>query len=912
MGFRINNNIAALVARGNLYNTNSSVQTSIERLSSGLRINRGADDAAGLTISEKLRGQINGLNRAIGNAQDGISLIQTAEGALNEDAAILNRLRELAVQSQADSLTINDRLEIQKEVDQLVDEIDRISLTTEFNTKKLLDGTANALVSTNNNDLQAFQSGLAGPSAGDYDINILLEDAGVKQVQASAIMKNKENGAVAGLSTKLSDLESMYDNDGNLIIDVPTKVTLRANGNVTEVTLSGDLTLEEVGNTIENSVTKSVASGGLGITGSTFAFNTQSGQFFFTSGRDGLSGELAISTNENLIKAFGFQIVSESKAAAFKVTATTVGNFDNVSKTTTSNTTTNTAKGIVDGIDLKFQLPSEARIDGSVAAVDTITLGDDDIVFTFHDTNGTADGNGITQAPGSITAGVTITLTNGRTFTLTSIADRINDTIAAANDASSALTTAFTSSNFQVPGVTASFDGFNLVLTSSIKGTSGSISISANNAASELLGINSGKVTGKGGTNAVITGTTVISDGVVFNGTGITYIQLHDGDFNTNYGASSGGGTGLGDPGMQDPIADGGFIGFNQGVNISATSVVDTFNTYFSVNNIKAGASLTSDGKLEIRSTETGGDARISITLPQAGDSLAVLGMLDGQSSLGTGGAAAVYTGATNGVAKSSGYTLASALNFQVTDKNGSTTETIEFITDNVSRLTESFTISKAAIASILDASTLKTTDVDYGFDAGGRLDFFSRSAGKDSRVVFNTVTIGAGAVTQADMETIGRVGLGIDFGSASQGSGQTRFNLHVSDRRLNFQVGANKSQILDFGIVNTGADALGLKGLDITNIKVATKALGDIDRAVNLISSERSKLGSLQNRMTATIRNLSTTSTNLQSTESLIRDVDVAKETLSFTRSQILIQAGTAQLAQAQQLPQGALQLLG
>ena len=138
MGFRINNNIAALVAQGNLNKTQGGIATSIERLSSGLRINRGADDAAGLTISEKLRGQIRGLNRAVANAQDGISLIQTAEGALNEDASILNRLRELAIQSQSDSLTSTDRLEIQKEVDQLVDEIDRISSTTEFNTKKTI------------------------------------------------------------------------------------------------------------------------------------------------------------------------------------------------------------------------------------------------------------------------------------------------------------------------------------------------------------------------------------------------------------------------------------------------------------------------------------------------------------------------------------------------------------------------------------------------------------------------------------------------------------------------------------------------------------------------------------------------------------------------------------------------------
>jgi len=114
---------------------------SMERLSSGMRINRAGDDAAGLAISEKMRGQIRGLKQASRNAQDGISLIQTAEGALNEIHAILQRMRELAVQSATDTNTDDDRLEIQEEINQLASEIDRIADTTQFNTMELLDGT---------------------------------------------------------------------------------------------------------------------------------------------------------------------------------------------------------------------------------------------------------------------------------------------------------------------------------------------------------------------------------------------------------------------------------------------------------------------------------------------------------------------------------------------------------------------------------------------------------------------------------------------------------------------------------------------------------------------------------------------------------------------------------------------------
>jgi len=119
---------------------------SLEKLSSGYRINRAGDDAAGLAISEKMRGQIRGLEMASKNAQDGISLIQTAEGALNETHAILQRMRELAVQSATDTNTDEDRIELQKEVAQLLSEIDRISSDTEFNTKKLLDGTLSGAI----------------------------------------------------------------------------------------------------------------------------------------------------------------------------------------------------------------------------------------------------------------------------------------------------------------------------------------------------------------------------------------------------------------------------------------------------------------------------------------------------------------------------------------------------------------------------------------------------------------------------------------------------------------------------------------------------------------------------------------------------------------------------------------------
>jgi len=215
---RINQNISSLNAYRNLMQTDNRISKSLERLSSGLRINRAADDAAGLAISEKMRAQVAGLNQAMRNAQDGISLIQTAEGALNETHSILQRMRELSVQAANDTLTISDRQEIQKEIDQLTEEIDRIGNTTEFNTKKLLDGTTSALVSTDKlttkvsmrDGLRVMdQFGQKASGGGNYKLSI---DAtpGTAQIQKTDIMKIKHAGADA-VSEVARDQQGMVE-----------------------------------------------------------------------------------------------------------------------------------------------------------------------------------------------------------------------------------------------------------------------------------------------------------------------------------------------------------------------------------------------------------------------------------------------------------------------------------------------------------------------------------------------------------------------------------------------------------------------------------------------------------------------------------------------------------------------------
>src|SRR5215207_7754661 len=145
MSLRIQNNVEAFNAQRQLVSNTDKLSKAMEKLSSGYRINRAGDDAAGLAISEKLRGQIGGLGQASRNASDAISMVQTAEGALNEVHSMLQRVRELAVQYKNGTLSGNDRTAIQSEIDQMKAEIERIGSETEFNTIKLLDSSSTTI-----------------------------------------------------------------------------------------------------------------------------------------------------------------------------------------------------------------------------------------------------------------------------------------------------------------------------------------------------------------------------------------------------------------------------------------------------------------------------------------------------------------------------------------------------------------------------------------------------------------------------------------------------------------------------------------------------------------------------------------------------------------------------------------------
>jgi flagellin len=223
---RINTNVSALNTYSRLTAANASKSNSLSKLSSGMRINKAGDDAAGLAISEKMKGQIGGLSQAKSNAQDGISLIQTAEGALNETHSILGRMRDLAVQSSNGTLSTDDREAISKEFSALSDEIDRISTTTEFNTKSLLKGGESGekasfifQIGANANQTMNVKIGDMGAAALGVDALKLGEAEDEEKVTSDAFIANTSikydaaTGAIDNASgKKASELKDAITN----------------------------------------------------------------------------------------------------------------------------------------------------------------------------------------------------------------------------------------------------------------------------------------------------------------------------------------------------------------------------------------------------------------------------------------------------------------------------------------------------------------------------------------------------------------------------------------------------------------------------------------------------------------------------------------------------------------------------
>ncbi|WP_443659568.1 flagellin N-terminal helical domain-containing protein [Clostridium algidicarnis] len=270
----INHNMNAMNAHRNMSMNTVSAGKSMEKLSSGLRINRAGDDAAGLAISEKMRGQIRGLDQASRNSQDAISMIQTAEGGLNETHSILQRMRELSVQSANDTNVNVDRGAIQDEMNQLTSEIDRIANNTEFNTQKLLDGSFSGKFQIGANSGQDMDlkvgkmdssslgltstiSTAQGTTANNAD-NAVLADGVYTVNEAKDALVDTKGNTVATIAT------SKVTAGGKEVIDLTNKEVLAAGA---QVTISGNGAKYDIKNKVDVAATSALAAGNYEVKG---------------------------------------------------------------------------------------------------------------------------------------------------------------------------------------------------------------------------------------------------------------------------------------------------------------------------------------------------------------------------------------------------------------------------------------------------------------------------------------------------------------------------------------------------------------------------------------------------------------------------------------------------------------------
>jgi len=216
MPLRIYNNLYSMNAQRNLGSNNANLGQSLERLSSGLRVNRGADDAAGLAISEKLRSDIRAINQVVRNSNDGISIINTAEGALSQQSAMLTRMRELAAQAATGSVGSTERQTIQREFGALRDELDRITAVTEFNGQKLTDGSLSSSVSAGGHVI--IQIGFKSTSNDRINLNTAVDVTAIDSTGLSinTLSVTAAAQALTALSSINSAISKVTDARGRL------------------------------------------------------------------------------------------------------------------------------------------------------------------------------------------------------------------------------------------------------------------------------------------------------------------------------------------------------------------------------------------------------------------------------------------------------------------------------------------------------------------------------------------------------------------------------------------------------------------------------------------------------------------------------------------------------------------------
>ena len=751
----IQHNITALNAYNRLSGNNSTVSKNLEKLSSGYRINRAGDDAAGLAISEKMRAQITGLERAKLNAQDGISLVQTAEGALTEVHSMLNRMVELDTQSANGTYQAEDRDKIQAEVNALLEEVDRISQSTNFNGINLLDG------SLSSNSTQNLSTGnkVATVTGTIASLKTGIQDQAAQAGKYAANLAGSVTGTATAVTDAVKFSVTYIDTNGKEVTKELTTATVPATA--TDANVASAISTA-IGNDKDLSTL--------------FTASSTTSNVDLTAKNGGTNGaQLKSISVVGLVKTDG--------------TAGTAGaiNVQKAEATTTRVATDATQKDIV---DFNNTVPT---------AGSTITIGDKtyEFVAAGGDMQSVAKGN------------VAVSLDAGGT-----VSGTLDNLISAlqANGVKSASKTADAAGNANAAIKIGNLD--------EIKTASKTANITANS-----------------------------------NGLKLSEVSESEQKSSFQVGAGSGNSATFSLKYLDD-------AGKEQTINVSYTSNATAATN---ATNIKNALEANDEFKKNFTVGITG--AQLDLTSKSKGDA-----------------AAQVQSIATNDVDSKS------VNSFQVTQAARGAGQTLSI---------DAAQMSKGDTLTIGGKTFQFVTADNMKADGNNIAVLLDPKSNTSTAANLNLAFEKAGVDIQYNNATNS-----FFLGNDAKVSGNGGLVLQVGDTNADF----NKVTV---SVEDMSVKGLNLEGLTVTDQGLAGESIDRVKKAIETVSKSRGNLGALQNRLEHTINNLTVTAENMTAAESRIRDTDMAKEMMSFTKNNVLVQAAQAMLAQANQQPQQVLQLL-
>ena len=881
MALAINTNIASLNAQRNLGKTQGALTKSLERLSSGLRINSAKDDAAGFAIANRMSAQIRGLNQAARNANDGISLAQTAEGALQETTNILQRIRELAIQSANDSNSATDRKALQSETNQLIAELDRIAESTTFNSTKLLDGSFTSKSFHVGADAgQTISVSVAGATTEILGTNRVETNSTVGIAAAESANMTITNGATLGSASAAAvDL----DTAGNGIVAQTITVTgPSGNSDIAEsqtISVAARASAAEIADQlnaldgVSANASKTVATlGGI-----------------ITDGTEYVEGQtISFSLNGTSISS----LIGADAATTRTNLATKIGEASLTDLTVTNNLDGTFTIESASGANISIENYDVSGGDGNATA--TLAGADGDTVATLS-VGGAADSSAVSgtvtvslESELSIKSSVDGTATDGGLF---NVAANTNTTVG-----SSIITLGGAGgfSDFDVNDVISfDVDGTAVSYTVDVADTTDDDYATGLKTALDTAGLDSStySVSRNGASVSILK----------LDGSAIAITDFADDDTGGDAATLAvSTGTGIGSLDPTNTLLDAGDStktsttsillgseGVSQGNNVTAQTLTIVGDDTIAVDIAANSTAKNIAAAINEESGTTGvtATAETTATLSNLSANGTVSFNLYGKNTSELRISATVTTSDLN--------SLVGAIN----DNTGQTGITAELATSGTSMVLTSSTGEDIKIENFEHSSAITDTDRTDGSDTTVIQSI--RVTGGQSGSTYVTLTDG-GNVSDADDTDSTVIG-----GSVTLISAQTSFNVQ-SDI-------ASTSGGLFTGVADQAqaSEKTSVSQVDISTQSGANDAIEVLDGALSKVDVIRGDLGAMQNRFESTIANLENVSENLSAARSRVMDADFAVETAALTKAQILQQAGIAMLAQANQLPQSVLSLL-